>query len=1058
MSLSPLKLKTWFCRLLFLSLLPVTIGGRAEHLPIKSYTTTDGLAREYIGRIVLDSHGFLWFCTPEGLSRFDGYNFVNYGPEQGLPSVVSDLLETRDGAYWVATTNGVCRFNLFAAKETSTSDNGQSNSRAFGVLASSPKFDCYRPEGIERSQIVNTIREDRNGTLWCGTNGGLFRLERSNEGWTFVATEIGIPAKPRGAATISAILEDRGGALWIGAGSGLYRRLPDGRAERYTTAQGLPDNDVRALLEDRDGRIWVGTTQGLCELVSQPDPQRLIVAHAYTVKNGLANNYITALHQSDGRIWIGTAAGLSEFIPSTGNAADRFRTYTTVQGLSGEEIESLGEDSDGNLWIGTESSGAMKLARDGFATYSEADGLMDTRIASIIEDALGQLCVISSRSNKLFMHRFDGTKFAAIRPNLRRDIKRSWGWNQIAFQDSAAEWWVDTAEGLYRFPHAKRIEELANVRGAAVYTRRHGLTGNEIFRLYEDRRGDIWISIADSLQANLMRWERATGKFYQYGGTDALPAPNAPTAFREDSAGNLWIGLYYGDLVRYRAGQFTRFTNVDGLPPGLIRDLYVDRSGKLWIATSRGGLGRVDDPSAERPRFITYTTREGLASNQATCVTEDQHGRIYIGTAKGLDRLDPLTGRLKHYSEADGLANNFVNVAYRDRHGALWFGTLQGLSQLLPETDRPVTAPPILISKVRVVGIEQTLSDLGDSDAPSLVLVPDRNQVQIDFVGLRFVAGESLRYQTKLEGADRDWSTPTDQRTVNYAQLAPGTYRFLVRAVSSDGAISPHPATISFRILPHIWQRWWFLTLVALFVASLAYVVYKYRVNRLLELERVRTRIATDLHDDIGSSLSRMAILSEVLKRDKAVMPSASVERLTDIAETSRSLVDTMSDIVWSIDPRRDDLRSVIMRVRQFASDVLEAQGIKWSLEAAPELDRIKLTPEQRRHLFLIFKEALTNIARHSGSANVLLMIEVSGDQLRVEIGDDGSGFVPAGSSNVSQNGSGGHGLGNMRTRAAELGGHLDIDSTTGSGTKIILLVPIRQRHGMNMLFSRWRK
>ena len=1037
MSLSHLKLKKWFCRLLFLSLLAVTTGGRAEQLPIKSYTGADGLARDYIGRIVLDSHGFLWFCTPEGLSRFDGYNFVNYGPEQGLPlGGVSDLLVTRGGTYWVATDNGVCRFNPFAAEEASTSDNEQSNARAFGILASSPKFVCYRPDGNARAQIVNTIKEDRNGALWCGTNGGLFRLAPANDGWVFIAAEIGIPALPPDAATISTILEDRSDALWVGAGSGLYRRLPDGRSERYTTAQGLPNNDVRALLEDRDGRIWVGTTQGLCELVSQPDPHAIVVSHVYTVKNGLVNDYITALHQSNGRIWIGTDAGLTEFASSTGNAAERFRIYAIAQGLSGTEIKSLGEDRDGNLWIGTESSGAMKLARHGLVSYGEVDGLMDTRIASIFEDASRQLCVLSSRSGKLFMHSFDGTNFAAIRPNLREDIKRSWGWNQIAFQDRGREWWVDTAEGLYRFPQANNVEELGKRRPAAVYTTKEGLRGNEIFRLYEDQHGDIWISIADSLKSNLTRWERTTGKFYQYGGTEGLPAPNAPTAFREDGTGNLWIGFYYGGLVRFRAGQFTRFTIADGLPLGLIRDLYLDRSGKLWIATSRGGVARVDDLAAEQPRFFTYTTAQGLVSNETTCVTEDQYGRIYIGTAQGVDRLDPLTGNFKHYTEADGLANNFVNVAYRDGQGALWFGTLKGLSQLIPEENHPVSPPTILISNVRIAGVEQALSNLGNKDAPSLVLPSDRNQMQIDFVGLSFRTGETLRYQTKLEGADKAWGEPSVQRSVNYAQLAPGAYRFQVRAVSGGGIMSSHTAAISFRILPPIWQRWWFLTLAALLVAGLAYVAYKYRVNQLLKLERVRTRIASDLHDDIGSNLSLIAGLSEVLGQSARRENSQIADRLSVIANASRESVEAMGDIVWAVNPKRDNVVDLAHRMRRFASDVLTARNIEFHFDAPSLNQNVNIGAEARREIFLIFKEGINNIIRHSGCKNVEAVLRIERSMINLKLSDDGHGFDAA---NMDH----GHGLDSMRRRAEKLGGQFELTSSLGAGTQITLSAPL---------------
>jgi ligand-binding sensor domain-containing protein/signal transduction histidine kinase len=1053
MLLPRLQLLT-LCRLsVLLSLLAIaTTVAHSEKLPIKSYTSADGIAGEYIQCIVPDSHGFIWFCSPEGLSRFDGYNFVNYGPEQGLPSrSVLHLLEQRDGSYWVGTTNGVCHFNLFSARDGSVTDKQRTNAGAFGILLSSPKFECYQLEGARR---VNTMQEDLDGALWFGTNNGLFKLERSKDAWVFVPKEIGLPSTPENAAFISTMLVDRNGVLWIGAGTGLYRRMPDGRAERYTTVQGLPSDDVRALLEDRNNHLWIGTTHGLSEIVAQPNPHSLTVANVYTVSNGLPNDYVTALHQSqDERIWIGTDLGLTQFVPYA-RGASRFRTYATAQGFSGKEVRSLSEDRDGNLWIGTESDGAMKMARHGFVTYTEIDGLKDTRIASIFEDASGHLCVSSSHSGTFFVHRFDGTRLVANKPNLPAGVNRSWGWNQIAFQDHAREWWVDTAHGLYQFPSAKGVEDLANLRPATVYTKKDGLPGNEIFRLYEDRRGDIWISLADSPLPNVARWERASRKFYTYGELEALPSESAPTAFREDSAGNLWIGFYHGELVRYQGERFTRFVIGESSSIGLIRDLFVDHSGKLWIATTRNGLALVKDPNSEHPSVTTFTTNQGLASNFVNCITEDLQHRIYVGTPLGVDRLDPLTGRIKHYSKADGLTNNFVNVAYRDRLGALWFGTLQGLSRLIPEQDRQVPVPPILISQVRIAGVEESFSNLDGNDGPSLVLTPDRNQVQIDYVGLSFRAGETLRYQTMLEGADKTWGEPSLQRTVNYAQLAPGTYRFLVRAVTSDGTTSSRPATISFRILSPIWQRWWFLTLAGLFLAGVTFLAYRYRVAQLLELERVRTRIATDLHDDIGSSLSRMAILSEVLKRDKGVIPSSSVERLTDIADTSRSLVDTMSDIVWSIDPRRDDLRNVIQRLRQFASDVLETQGVKWKLTTAPELDGIKLTPEQRRHLFLIFKEALTNIARHSSSQNVSLSIKAIGNHLYAEICDDGNGFSSAETLD-NENGNRGHGLANMRARAAELGGSLEIRSTFGSGTKIILHIPIR--HGMNVLFS-WRR
>src|SRR5262249_23816543 len=310
---------------------------------------------------------------------------------------------------------------------------------------------------------------------------------------------------------------------------------------------------------------------------------------------------------------------------------------------------------------------------------------------------------------------------------------------------------------------------------------------------------------------------------------------------------------------------------------------------------------------------------------------------------------------------------------------------------------------------------------------------------------LSFAPGEVLRYQYKLEGADQDWGPPTEQRSVTY-RLAPGRYKFLVRAVNSDDLPSGTPAVITFRILPPVWARWWFLALVAIGTALILYRFYRYRVARLLELERVRTRIATDLHDDIGSSLSRMAILSEVAKQrmDGADRQQAS-SILTEIAESARGVVESMSDIVWAIDPRRDDLSNVVFRLRQFASDLLGANGIAWTLQAPSEFDKVNLNPKQRRPLFLIFKEAINNSARHSACRSVRLRLSIVHNRIIAEIGDDGLGFAVPLLHQQGGNGPGVHGLENIRMRAAQLGGYLTIDSSPDRGTLVRVEVPLKK-------------
>jgi ligand-binding sensor domain-containing protein/two-component sensor histidine kinase len=1025
------------------------VVAHAERLPIRVYTTADGLGQNTVNRIVRDSRGFLWFSTDEGLSRFDGYAFTNYTIAHGLPHpVVQDVLETRSGVYWVGTGGGLYRFNPSRLRNA---DFGlQNEAREIRDLqsairnSSEPMFVLYRPNDNSTTGTVNVLLEDRSGAVWCGAGRGLYRLEQTNGQWTLGSVEIGLPREVENDMRVRALVENRQGDLWIGAESGLYRRRPDGRTARYTTEQGLPANEVRALLVDTNGHLWVGTRSGVVRIEPEPTTDQLKIIRVYTAKDGLRNPNTRSLFQSStGRLWVGSSTMLVELVPNENQAGSRLDYDVSELGLSKLFVQTLAEDRDGNLWIGTDN-GALKLARNGFTTYTEADGLGESRVSALFESRGGDLGVVTLFSSATPLSWFEGKRFKAIRPQLPRGLTYfGWGWHQLILQDQAGEWWLPTGQGLVRYPKVNHLSQLAVTPPKAIYTTKDGLVSNDVFRLYEDSRGDIWMATFSEARSGITRWERARERFHHYGEADGLPLRTPiPYSFGEDRAGNVWIGCGDADsLARFSNGRFTLFTSEHGVPAGKIHGLYLDNAGRLWIGSTTGGLARLDDPSAERPRFITYTTAQGLSSSSINCITEDRYGRLYIGTARGVDRLDPATGRVKQFTSADGLITGEVVVSVRDRNGDLWFGGQDGLSRLSPQLDPPQSPPLILINGVRVAGNQQPISALGETALSLPDLTVDRNQLQVDFVGLSFAPGESLRYQYRLAGADREWSAPTDQRTVNYANLAPGTYQFFVRAINSNGMASPTPATIHFTILPPVWQRWWFVMLAALVLSLIGYVGYRTRVAQLLALERVRTRIATDLHDDIGSSLSRIAILSEVVKQQPDIPRQDSAQMLGEVAETARGLMEAMSDIVWAIDPRRDDLNNLVYRIRRFASDVLEAKHIRCEFQVPTGLEQIKLTPEQRRHVYLIFKEAIHNIVRHADCTAVSLAINVSDHQLVADIRDDGRGFAqPPGGTDFNE----GHGLESMRNRAAQLGGQLKIDSAPGSGTCVKLSVPLK--------------
>ncbi len=1025
----------------------------AEQLPVRLYTTADGLPRDLILRIVRDSHGFLWFCTSDGLSRFNGYEFTTYGVEQGLPNpAINDLLETRHGVYWVATNGGgVARFNPSPLRNQQTQKVSL--------------FTAIPVGGELSSNRVNVLYEDPAGQVWAGTDEGLFRLDETN-GQTVIRRIALNLNELEHQVVVRALIADREGSLWVSTqGLGLLRILPDGRTVRYSMQPAPLGDLVESLLFDSDGRLWIAHRGGAGLVVYKPEPAASFTVSdkqirrtltgpksltdlagrisplpsspgeilRYTMADGLASDLILRTYRSaDGRIWICTDSGLSEF------SAGRFRSYGAAHGLSNGWVAAEAEDRDGNLWLASHA-GALKITWSGFTTFGLADGLAKPRILSIFENQRGEVCAISGESELLsepFINRFDGQRFTSVRPQFTRETKSfGWGWNQITFQDHTGEWWVPTGSGLLRFPPVASVEQLAYTLPKNSYNHERGeLPGDDVFRLFEDSRGDIWISFAGHVHNSVARWERATQSFHTYSEADGLAPFKTPGAYCEDAAGNLWLGLFDGGLARYRNGRFQLFTQADGLPAGPVRALYLDHNKRLWIATGQGGVVRLDDTEAEHPSFLTYTTDDGLASNSISCVTEDNLGRMYFGTARGLDRFDPETKRIRRYTKVEGLANNAVTVAFRDRQGALWFGTDLGLSRLIPGPDPPQQPPPILISGVRISGESLAISALGETEVSGLTLKSTQNQLSIDFVGLGFAAGEALRYQYRLAN-DPDWSAFTNQRTINYAGLSPGKYQFLVRAVTADGSISPTPATITFTILSPIWQRWWFITLVVLTVGLGAVALYRYRVGHLIELERVRTRIATDLHDDIGASLSLIAMLSEVAQRHLPRGNSSVAEPLSSIATASRELVDSMSDIVWAINPRKDRFSELVKRMRRFASEAFTSRDIALKFEA-PEDHDFKLGADARREIFFIVKESVNNIARHSGCTEAAIILSVQNGSLLLELRDNGEGFVPSQATE-------GNGLTSMRERARRLGGEFELETANNCGTTLKLRVPL---------------
>ncbi|HVR11065.1 MAG TPA: ATP-binding protein, partial [Thermoanaerobaculia bacterium] len=612
---------------------------------------------------------------------------------------------------------------------------------------------------------------------------------------------------------------------------------------------------------------------------------------------------------------------------------------------------------------------------------------------------------------------------------------------QVLAPDASGGLWLGSAAGIWRFP---KVAQPASLRQVPKRFWPAPRAMGEVVRLFADARGELWVSSLGNQtpgtnareRISLARFDRATGRFGAMPRVERL-GRGAPSAFAEDPYGSLWIGFSSGGLARLRGEAVDLFVPGPGVPPGAINDLFVDSRQRLWAASAYGGAIRIDDPNAARPRSVPFTTALGLSSDRILCVTEDRRGTIYLGNGKGVDRLDPATGRVRTLTTADGLPSSVVSVAYRARDGSLWFGTPVGPARYLPDVPPAEAPPPIFLSGLRIGGVPKPVPPLGVRSLGGFQLPAGRDQIEVQFTGISFAYGAGLRYQYRLAGSAAGWSEPQAERSVLLGSLAPGDYRFLVRAVTPDNVVSPVPAAFSFTLLRPLWQRWWFLLLAGTAAALLGWALHRAQLARMLELERVRARIAADLHDDLSSSLSRISILSEVVRRRIADPAAVEATLLDQIGETARELMETIGDIVWAIDARRDDLESLLARIRRFAGDLLEARGVSVLFAAPPGAAGISLRPEAKRELYLVLKEAVHNAARHARAKEVRIEVTEARGELVAEVRDDGVGFARSVAGEAGPRS--GHGLHNIRTRAAKVGAKLSVDSAPGAGTRVRL-------------------
>lgn len=969
----------------------------------------DGLSHNSVYAITQDREGFLWFGTADGLNRFDGHAYRIYRHDPQNPASISHNLvralhPDRAGGLWVATADGLNRldprtdrFQRFALRSETT--------------------------GLE-ARVILVVHEGPEGTLWIGTDAGLFRGD--SLGARFVEVSAAWPAHV--ARGVHGIREDRAGHLWILAGRRgawhLGRRAPDDRVEWLALSPAWGDLLFNTLLLDTIDRVWLSgdgpavldRSAGLVHPPRHGGPPAAAWA---------------GLLAPDGARWIGTSDGLYHSSPGADRGV-RHPVEAARQGFLFNFVRALFQDRSGTLWVGTH--GGIYRADPHAKPFHHVpgepgnpEGLSDGAVSAVLAAGpsvwigtfgagLNQLDRASGRVRRFRHAPNTGT---SLPDDVVHALERG----------ADGTFWVATGRGLSRFDRERGRFRLV-ATGAAQPGARSAITS-----IVKDASGALWLTGGRTLR----RYDPGAGS------TDQFDLPGGPPHALTESAllvgdSILWLGMHPGELVRFdlRTRQFRRTvlrtSNGRRLVTEAVWSLQLDRQGALWLGTGDGLLRF--DPAGES--FRHFTERDGLPGSVVTGLLPDREGRLWVATNHGLARFDPAadTVRFRNFDAADGVGNTEFNrhAAHRGEDGTLYFGGMEGLSYFTPEAIResPVV-PPVVLTRVETAS-RAGVRPHNPRGLDRLTLSYRDYSLAFEFAALDYTNPARNRYAHRLDGLEREWVESGTRRFARYTNLPPGAYTLRVRGTNHDGAWSSAEAVLAIRILPPFWQTGPFRGLGVLTLGLLGWAWYRARVARLVALERLRLRIAGDLHDDLSSNLVAIALQGEKLQQATELGVDER-RQLARVSATARRMVQDLRDIVWLVDPSRDQFDDLVLKLKDLATTLLPDVVCEVTVHPPGRSGRIALGI--RRQVVLIGKEVLTNIARHAGATRVTIEVTREHGTLHVTITDDGRGFAP------DRSDAPGFGLRNLRRRAEDVGGEIRITSRPGAGTRVALRLPV---------------
>lgn len=1021
------------------SLCLMTLLGHAQDVPPLNFghlTTENGLSHNTISKIVQDQKGFIWFSTYVGVNRYDGQNVRVFIHDPADSTSLSNnatwgLKSASDGAVWVGTFDGLNRYD-YRTDQFQRIDLKDAAGKTYNILG---------------------IDEDHLGNIWVATQGGgIFKISSTisntenelprfeikhyahdpanqnslpsntvhglyvdpyadNTVWLAVEGLVKFDTQKElferyGSKLITTVIPNSDSSLWLTTNSfglekiNMDKQLSANFEYAPNNSYSISSNQTGDLTLDKEGRLWVSILgKGISILVDEEKGVFHNYEHEPDNPTSLSINTINPLHQDkQGNIWIGSnGGGINYYNPNQSTFPLFQHSPENKQSICANQLRAIFEDSQGNIWLSSSVNGInrFQLEENGYQIkeiqyyFGSPDGNIKNLSCQIFYETSDGLILMGSRGKGIHLYDSKQTIFRDYikRPNDLDAIKNiaSYAILELSNKDIL----FGTFNGIYLYERDKQaIKPYAPF--ANIMTQRNDFTINT---LYEAPSKNIYLGTPN-------------GGFYEYDAQKDTVINYLPI---EDDSSSLSVN----HIICFHAA----------------------RNGYYWLGTWDGGLNRFDPQTKQ---FKTYYQENGLPNNTIYSIQEDLSGNLWMSTNKGISQLNPETEVFKNFDTSHNLQGDEYNsrVGFTNADGVLYFGGMNGLNVFQPEEIvSDTTAPKLYITDLI------KYQDIGDQDK----MVKEENiihkkQIKLrhydrtlafTFSALKLPEIRNVRYEYLLEGFNNDWINLGTQTSFILTNLDQGNYELKIRAISTSREWKTQEVTLGITMLPPWWETWWAFTLYACLLFLMLYAIYNYRLAQVLKYQRLRTKISSDLHDDVGSILTAAAMQTEILTWS---MPEAEVSKVEKIAQLNRKAIERMRDTVWAIDSRKDNMDSLLDRMQDFIFDVPENAHLEINFQHNISNKDQKIPPNIRQSLYLIFKEALNNALKYSKGNQVNIKLHKKSKQIELIVHDNGQ--VDVDSIKTS-----GLGLKNMKMRAENVNGELIY--TTENGFSVICNIPL---------------